>query len=97
MFYFTTLELVKVQGYNAYLQWSNGRRFNCITISDDSGVFCENMVVYGNCDFRSGFQNRPCIGCVTDHNDWLSKPCELDYRSDYFACDGCGDCGRLGD
>ena len=92
MFYFK-LEPVKVQGYNAYLQWNHGFR-ECITISDDSGVFCENMIVYHECLFRQGFQNRPCYNCVTNHDEWLNSPCKLidvDIHND--DCYHCGnDC-----
>lgn len=77
MFYYTTLEPVKVQGYNAYLQWSNGRLNTCRTISDSSGVFCKDLY-NSDCIFRKGFQEKPCRGCVTDHNKWLDKPCKLD-------------------
>lgn len=91
MFAMTTLELVKVQGYNAYLQWNVRGRYTCHTISDESGTFCEKRVVYCMCEFRQGYQNRPCIGCVENHDDWLANPCQLPWR-DTQVCDNCGDC-----
>ena len=91
MFQVSTVELVKVQGYNSYLQWNVRGLKTCHTISDSSGVFCENMVIYRLCNFRQGYQNRPCIGCVTNHDDWLANPCQLPWR-DTYVCDGCGDC-----
>ena len=95
MVFYGTLELVKVQGYNAYLQWNTNGRMTCCTISDSSGTFCEKEVIYGICEFRQGFQNRPCIGCVTNHDDWLANPCQLPWK-DTKVCDHCGDCVYLG-
>lgn len=95
MFEYLTLELVKVQGYNAYLQWFDGRLNSCSTVSDSSGTFCEYMTIYLGCLFRQGYQNRPCIGCVENHDDWLANPCQLPWK-DTKICDHCGDCVYLG-